>query len=211
MIVGNFEINVKQKNKISEELKDIFKKGTNLLGVHRELMLYLGKKESNSVDYAYISRTVPAVLNPAPRYELIIVNVPYDNSNMKNYKFNATTIIEDIGKGMLGGIRCSSAEEATIRILNSLEADRFIRTFNSAVDNTKKIEKGTEEEMALVKKVQEYHYDVELYLGYKPVAFANYYYIAEVKNRETEVKGIQLVTVNNPKEGSIIVEIKDIL
>ena len=64
--------------------------------------------------------------------------------------------------------------------------------------------------MALVKKVQEYHYDVELYLGYKPVAFANYY-IAEVKNRETEVKGIQLVTVNNPKEGSIIVEIKDIL
>ena len=211
MMLGSFEINVLQKNAVSEEIQQIFDKATNIEGAKRELMLYLGKQEADCMNYAYISRTVPATSNPAPCYELIIVNVPYDNSNMKNYKFNATTIIEDMGKGMLGGIRCSKSEEATIRILNSLEADRFIRTFNSAVDNTKKIEKGTEEEMALVKKVQEYHYDVELYLGYKPVAFANYYYIAEVKNRETEVKGIQLVTVNNPKEGSIIVEIKDIL
>ena len=138
MMLGSFEIDVLQKITVSEEIQQIFDKATKIEGAKRELMLYLGKKESNSVDYAYISRTVPAVLNPAPRYELIIVNVPYDNSNMKNYKFNATTIIEDIGKGMLGGIRCSSAEEATIRILNSLEADRFIRTFNSAVDNTKK-------------------------------------------------------------------------
>lgn len=207
MMLGSFEINVLQKNAVSEEIQQIFDKATKIEGAKRELMLYLGKKESNSVDYAYISRTVPAVLNPAPRYELIIVNVPYDNSNMKNYKFNATTIIEDIGKGMLGGITCSKSEEAIIRIIDSAYANELIVLFNNAIKNTKNIKEETE----LVKKVKEYDYDVELYLGYKPVAFGDYYYIAEVKNRETEVKGIQLVTVNNPKEGSIIVEIKDIL
>lgn len=170
-------------------------------------MLYLGKQEADCMNYAYISRTVPATSNPAPCYELIIINV---NETGKTCIVRRETILQ-ASESTMGGIICSREDEAPIRILNSLEADRFIRTFNSAVDNTKKIEKGTEEEMALVKKVQEYHYDVELYLGYKPVAFANYYYIAEVKNRETEVKGIQLVTVNNPKEGSIIVEIKDIL
>lgn len=207
MMLGSFEIDVLQKITVSEEIQQIFDKATKIEGAKRELMLYLGKQEADCMNYAYISRTVPATSNPAPCYELIIVNVPYDNSNMKNYKFNATTIIEDMGKGMLGGIRCSKSEEAIIRIIDSAYANELIVLFNNAIKNTKNIKEETE----LVKKVKEYDYDVELYLGYKPVAFGDYYYIAEVKNRKTKVKSIQLVTVNNAKEGSIIVEIKDIL
>ncbi|WP_300754361.1 hypothetical protein [uncultured Brachyspira sp.] len=72
MMVGNFEINVKQKNEISDELIGIFQRGIKgFYGASRELMLYLGKQVVHGINHAYISRNEPSVLNPRPYYELI--------------------------------------------------------------------------------------------------------------------------------------------
>ena len=170
-------------------------------------MLYLGKQVVHGMNYAYISRSVPAILDPLPYYELIIVNVTYDNGNRKINDLQATTIIKNAEKGMFGGITCSKAEEAIIRIIDSIYANELIQIFNNAIKNTKDMKEETE----LVKKVKKYDYDVELYLGYKPVTFGDYYYIAQVQDKENKVKSIQLVTVNNDKEGAKVIEIKDIL
>lgn len=207
MMLGSFEIDVLQKNVVSVEIQHIFYEATNIEGVKRELMLYLGKQVVHSMNYAYISRSVPAILDPLPYYELIIVNVTYDNGNRKINDLQATTIIKNADKGMFGGITCSKAEEAIIRIIDSIYANELIQIFNNAIKNTKDMKEETE----LVKKVKKYDYDVELYLGYKPVTFGDYYYIAQVQDKENKVKSIQLVTVNNDKEGAKVIEIKDIL
>ncbi|WP_368664523.1 hypothetical protein [Brachyspira hampsonii] len=211
MMLGSFEIEVLQKNAVSAEIQHIFDEATNMQGVRRELMLYLGRQLVHGYNYAYISRSEIVVPYSVPYYELIIVNVTYDNGNIKISDLKATTIIKNAEKGMFGGITCSKADEAIIRIIDSVYANELINLFNSAVSNTKNIKEGTEEEMKLVKKVKEYDYDVELYLGDKLVTGIDYYYIAQVQNVETTVKGIQLVTVNNPSSGSKVVEIKDIL
>ncbi|OEJ16238.1 hypothetical protein BFL38_12185 [Brachyspira hampsonii] len=210
-MLGSFEIEVLQKNAVSAEIQHIFDEATNMQGVRRELMLYLGRQLVHGYNYAYISRSEIVVPYSVPYYELIIVNVTYDNGNIKISDLKATTIIKNAEKGMFGGITCSKADEAIIRIIDSVYANELINLFNSAVSNTKNIKEGTEEEMKLVKKVKEYDYDVELYLGDKLVTGIDYYYIAQVQNVETTVKGIQLVTVNNPSSGSKVVEIKDIL
>lgn len=207
MMLGSFEIDVLQKNVVSVEIQHIFYEATNIEGVKRELMLYLGKQVVHGMNYAYISRSVPAILDPLPYYELIIVNVTYDNGNRKINDLQATTIIKNAEKGMFGGITRSKAEEAIIRIIDSIYANELIQIFNNAIKNTKDMKEETE----LVKKVKKYDYDVELYLGYKPVTFGDYYYIAQVQDKENKVKSIQLVTVNNDKEGAKVIEIKDIL
>ncbi|MBW5389763.1 hypothetical protein E6A51_06120 [Brachyspira hampsonii] len=210
-MAGSFEIDVLQKNAVSEEIQSIFNEATNMQGVRRELMLYLGRQLVHGYNYAYISRSEIVVPDSVAYYELIIVNVTYDNESRKINDLKATTIIKNAEKGMFGGITCSKSDEAIIRIIDSVYANELISLFNIAVGNTKNIKEGTEEEMELVKKVKEYDYEVELYLGDKPVTGIDYYYIAKVQNIETKVKGIQLVTVNNPPSGTKVVEIKDIL
>ncbi|WP_256097175.1 hypothetical protein [Brachyspira hampsonii] len=116
---GGFEIDVKQKNNISEELKDIFEKGTHLLGARRELMLYLGKQVVHGLNLAFISRSVPATLNPLPYYELIIINI---NETGKTCIVRRETILKS-SESAIGGIICSKEDEAPIRIINSTEAN----------------------------------------------------------------------------------------
>ena len=136
MMLGSFEIDVLQKNVVSVEIQHIFYEATNIEGVKRELMLYLGKQVVHGMNYAYISRSVPAILDPLPYYELIIVNVTYDNGNRKINDLQATTIIKNAEKGMFGGITCSKAEEAIIRIIDSIYANELIQIFNNAIKNT---------------------------------------------------------------------------
>ena len=75
MMLGSFEIDVLQKNVVSVEIQHIFYEATNIEGVKRELMLYLGKQVVHGMNYAYISRSVPAILDPLPYYELIIISL----------------------------------------------------------------------------------------------------------------------------------------
>ena len=190
MIVGNFEINVKQKNKISEELKDIFKKGTNLLGVHRELMLYLGKQVVHGINYAFISRSVPATLNPLPYYELIIINV---NETGKTCIVRRETILQ-ASESTMGGIICSREDEAPIRIIDSIEANNLLKLFDKGMHNVLGLD-----------------YEAELYLGHQIYHGCNYYYLAQATSLENKTKSIKLVTINLFIDEARVVEIKDIL
>lgn len=190
MIVGNFEINVKQKNKISEELKDIFKKGTNLLGVHRELMLYLGEQVVNGINHAFISRSVPATLNPLPYYELIIINIDGEG---RTCIVEMETILES-SKFTDGAIICSKEDEATIRINDSTEAHDLLKLFEKGMHN-----------------VLGFDYGAELYLGHQIVKGCKYYYLAEARSLENKTKSIKLVVMNLFIDEVKVVEIKDIL
>ena len=106
-MVGNFKINVKQKNEISDELIGIFQRGIKgFYGASRELMLYLGEQLVNGTNYAYITICTPATLNPIPYYELMIINVDTDG---KASIASRETIIESSQIGTVGGIICSSS------------------------------------------------------------------------------------------------------
>ena len=53
---GEWDINPKQINAIDENIKTIFDDTVkNLLGVKRELMLYLGNQTVNGINYAFIA------------------------------------------------------------------------------------------------------------------------------------------------------------
>ncbi|PCG20965.1 hypothetical protein [Brachyspira sp. G79] len=190
MIVGNFEINIKQKNDIPENIEDIFEKGTHLIGVHRELMLYLGKQIVHGINYAYIARCVPATLNPRPYYELIIINV---NETGKVCIVRRETILK-ASESEIGGIICSREDEAPIRIINSTEANNLLKLFSKGMYNVLGLE-----------------YEAELYLGHQIYHGCNYYYIAEAESLENKTKSIKLVTMNLFIDEVRVVEIKDIL
>ena len=99
-MVGNFKINVKQKNEISDELIGIFQRGIKgFYGASRELMLYLGEQLVNGTNYAYITRCTPATLNHIPYYELMIINVDTDG---KASIASRETIIESSQIGTVG-------------------------------------------------------------------------------------------------------------
>ncbi|MBW5381517.1 hypothetical protein, partial [Brachyspira hampsonii] len=127
----SFEINIQQKNDIPKDIEDIFKKGTNLLGVRMELMLYLGKQVVHGVNHAYISRNEPSVLNPLPYYELIIINI---NETGKTCIVRRETILES-SASPIGGIICSKEDEAPIRIINSTEANNLLKLFSKGMYN----------------------------------------------------------------------------
>lgn len=190
MMVGSFEINVIQKNDIPEDIEDIFKRATNLLGVRRELMLYLGKQVVHGINHAYISRNEPSVLNPRPYYELIIINI---NETGKTCIVRRETILES-SASPIGGIICSREDEATIRIIDSIEANNLLKLFKKGMHNVLGLD-----------------YEAELYLGHQTVQGCNYYYLAQASNIEAKTKSVKLVVMNLFIDEVKVVEIKDIL
>ena len=190
MIVGNFEINVKQNNQISEEIESIFRRGTHLLGVRRELMLYLGKQIVHGINYAFIARSAPATFDPAPYYELIIINV---NETGKTCIVRLETILQ-ASESTMRGIICSKEDEAPIRILNSIEANNLLKLFDKGMHNVLGLD-----------------YEAELYLGHQIYHGCNYYYLAQATSLENKTKSIKLVTINLFIDEARVVEIKDIL
>ncbi|OEJ16187.1 hypothetical protein BFL38_12180 [Brachyspira hampsonii] len=189
-MLGSFQINVIQKNKVSKELKDIFEEGTNLFGVHRELMLYLGEQVVNGINYAFISRSEVVIPNPTPYYELIIINVDGEG---RTCLVETETILK-ASEFSIGGIVCSKEDEASIRIIDSTEAHDLLKLFDKGMHNVLGLD-----------------YEAELYLGQKIVRGGNYYYLAEAKNVENKTKSIKLVVINLFTDKVQVVEIKDIL
>ncbi|EKV57605.1 hypothetical protein A966_04436 [Brachyspira hampsonii 30446] len=187
---GGFEIDVKQKNEISKELEYIFRNGTHLLGVRRELMLYLGKQVVHGINYAFVARSEVIIPNPRPYYELIIINV---NEEGKTCIVRRETILK-ASASTIGGIICSKEDEAPIRIINSTEANNLLKLFDKGMH-----------------KVLGIDYEAELYLGHQTVKGMNYYYLAEAKSLEPETKSIKLVVINLFMDKVKVVQIKDVL
>ncbi|WP_297205857.1 hypothetical protein [uncultured Brachyspira sp.] len=187
-MVGNFKINVKQKNEISDELIGIFQRGIKgFYGASRELMLYLGEQLVNGTNYAYITRCTPATLNPIPYYELMIINVDTDG---KASIASRETIIESSQIGTVGGIICSSSYEAAIQENKSAESKHLLDLFD--------------------KGVSDFDYKAELYLGHKIVQGCKYYYLAEAKDKKGE-NSIKLVVIYSFMKKIEISGIEDIL
>ena len=77
---GEWDINPKQINEVDENIKTIFDNTVkNLLGVKRELMLYLGNQTVNGINYAFICRSEITYPSALPYYEIIICNVSPSN------------------------------------------------------------------------------------------------------------------------------------
>ncbi|WPC38730.1 hypothetical protein PQQ32_04505 [Brachyspira hyodysenteriae] len=187
---GEWDINPKQINEIDENIKKIFDDTVkNLLGVKRELMLYLGNQTLNGINYAFICRSEITYPSALPYYEIIVCNVSPSNeiSVAKLEK-----IIES-SQSSVGGIVCTSSDEAKINISNSKEADDIIKIFKNAVKDIKDIK-----------------YTQELYTASQVVKGINYYFIAHAELSDG-THSIKLVTINNFMESSEVVEIKNIL
>lgn len=72
--VGAWDINPKQANSIDDNIKDVFSiAAKQLLGVKRELMLYLGSQVVNGVNHAFICRSTVVYPSALPYYEIIIL------------------------------------------------------------------------------------------------------------------------------------------
>ena len=170
---GEWDINPKQINEVDENIKTIFDNTVkNLLGVKRELMLYLGSQTLNGINYAFICRSEITYPSALPYYEIIICNVSPSNeiSIVKLEK-----IIES-SQSSVGGIVCTSSDEAKINISNSKESKDIINIFKNAVKDIK--------------------YTADLYAAKQVVKGINYYFIshAELNDGTTSIK---LVTINN--------------
>lgn len=187
---GEWDINPKQINSTDENIKTIFDSTVqNLLGVKRELMLYLGNQNLNGTNYAFICRSEITYPSALPYYEIIVCNVSPSNeiSVAKLEK-----IIES-SQSSVGGIVCTSSDEAKIKISNSKEADDIINIFNNAVKDIKDVE-----------------YSPELYAASQVVKGINYYFIANAKLNDGS-SSIKLLTINNFMESSEVIEVKNIL
>ena len=133
---GEWDINPKQINEVDENIKTIFDNTVkNLLGVKRELMLYIGSQTLNGINYAFICRSEITYPSASPYYEIIICNVSPSNeiSIVKLEK-----IIES-SQSSVGGIVCASSDEAKINISNSKESKDIINIFKNAVKDIKDI------------------------------------------------------------------------
>ena len=187
---GEWDINPKQINAIDENIKTIFDDTVkNLLGVKRELMLYLGNQTVNGINYAFICRSEITYPSALPYYEIIICNVSPSNeiSIVKLEK-----IIES-SQSSVGGIVCTSSDEAKINISNSKEANDIIKIFKNAV-----------------KDIKDTKYTPELYAASQVVKGINYYFIAHAELNDG-THSIKLVTINNFMESSEVIEVKNIL
>ncbi|PTY40941.1 hypothetical protein [Brachyspira hampsonii] len=188
---GEWYIDTKQINAIDEYIKTIFDDTVqNLLGVKRELMLYLGKQQlSDGINYAFICRSEITYPSALPYYEIIICNVS-DSNEISIVKLEK--IIESSQSG-IGGIACTSSDEAKINISNSKEADNIVNVFENAVKGIKDIK-----------------YTPELYVASQTVKGINYYFISSAEFDDGS-NSIKLLTINNFMESSEVIEVKNIL
>lgn len=187
---GDWNIDPKQVNNIDENIKTIFNDASKtLLGVKRELMLYLGNQVLNGVNYAFICRSEITYPSALPYYEIIICNVS-DKNEISIVKIDK--IIES-SQNSAGGISCTSSDEAKINISNSKEANDLIKIFEEAVKDN-----------------QDFKYTNQLYVANQVVKGINYYFIAEAVSNNGE-SSIKLLTINNFIESNELINVKDIL
>ena len=187
---GAWDINPKQINSIDDNIKNIFANAAKeLLGVKRELMLYLGSQVVNGVNHAFICRSEITYPSALPYYEIMICNVSPDNE-ISIVKLDK--IIES-SQSSVGGIVCTSSDEAKINISNSKEANDLIKIFQNAVKDIKDIK-----------------YTQELYLASQVVKGVNYSFVAKALLNDGSVS-VKLLTINNFIESSEVIEVEDIL
>ena len=152
---GSWNIDTQQSDAINEDIKTIFSNATKeLLGVKRELMLYLGNQADNGVNYAFICRSEMMTPSASPYYEIIICNVS-DNNEVSITKIEK--IIESSGN-----IVCTNSDEAKINTSKSKEAEKIIKIFNNASKN-----------------IEDVKYSHDLYVASQDVRGINYYFIAD--------------------------------
>ena len=188
--VGAWDINPKQANSIDDNIKDVFSiAAKQLLGVKRELMLYLGSQVVNGVNHAFICRSTVVYPSALPYYEIIICNVSADNE-ISIVKLDK--IIES-SQSEVGGIVCTSSDEAKINISNSKEANDLIKIFQNAVKDIKDIK-----------------YTQELYVANQVVKGVNYSFVAKALSNDGS-SSVKLLTINNFMESSEVIEVEDIL
>ena len=152
---GSWNIDTQQSDAINEDIKTIFSNATKeLLGVKRELMLYLGNQADNGVNYAFICRSEILAPSALPYYEIIICNVSDQNET-------SITKIEKIIESS-GNIVCTNSDEAKINTSKSKESEKIIKIFNNASKN-----------------IEDVKYSHDLYVASQDVRGINYYFIAD--------------------------------
>ncbi|WP_304332864.1 hypothetical protein [Brachyspira innocens] len=205
--IGGFKMHVLQKDELPN-VQQIFDEGVYVKGVNTELMLYLGTQLVHGDNYAYIARSQADYEDSIPYYELVIINYLNNNGNKIISLVRRETIVRGVPKGIVGGMMCSTEEEACIREYSNIKKfDELIDIFKKAIDKTKEMKEETE----IVKKVKRFDYESKLYLGYAVSRGINYYYIAEATNIKTEQKSVQLLEINDFMDKSEILKIEDIL
>lgn len=187
---GDWDINPKYDNSIDKEIKEVFNNtAKKLLGVKRELILYLGSQSLDGMNYAFVCRSSVVYPSALPYYEIIICNVSPQNE-MSIVKIEK--IIES-SQSSTGGIVCTASSEAKINTSNSKEANDIIKVFKNAV-----------------KDVKDVKYTQELYVAKQVVKDTNYYFIASAELNDG-TSSIKLITINNFTQSSEIIDVKDIL
>ena len=187
---GDWNIDPKQVNSIDENIKTIFNDASKtLLGVKRELMLYLGNQVLNGVNYAFICRSEITYPSSSPYYEIIVCNVS-DKNEISIVKIEK--IIES-SQNSAGAISCTSSDEAKINISNSKESNDLIKIFKDAV-----------------KDIKDFEYIQELYVAKQVVNGINHYFIAKAISNDG-TSSVKLLTINNFIESSELINVKDIL
>lgn len=182
---GSWNINTQQIDSMNEDIKKIFLDASKeLLGVKRELMLYLGNQIDNGTNYAFICRSEMLTPSALPYYEIIICNISEEN------KISISKIekIIESSQNSAGGIICTSYDEAKINTSKSKESEEIIKIFNNAAKN-----------------VTDVKYSQDLYVANQVVKGINYYFIAN------DGTNISLLTVNNFMNSSEIIKSEVIL
>ncbi|WP_028330538.1 hypothetical protein [Brachyspira alvinipulli] len=184
-VEGSWNINTQQINSMDDNIKKIFLDASKeLLGVKRELMLYLGNQIDNGTNYAFICRSEILTPSALPYYEIIVCNVSDENK----VSISKIEKIIESSQNSAGGIKCTSYEEALINTSKSKEAEDIIKIFDNAAKN-----------------VTDVKYSRELYVASQVVKGINYYFIAN------DGTNINLVTVNNFMNSSEIIKSEIIL
>ena len=177
---GSWNISTQQIDSMDENIKKIFTDASKeLLGVKRELMLYLGNQIENGTNYAFICRSQILTPSALPYYEIIICNVSDENK----VSIEKIEKIIESSQNSAGGIKCTSYEEAKINTSKSKEAEDIIKIFDNAAKN-----------------VTDVKYSRELYVASQVVKGINYYFIAN------DGTNINLLTVNNFMNSSEIIK-----
>ncbi|WP_297277121.1 hypothetical protein [uncultured Brachyspira sp.] len=182
---GSWNISTQQIDSMDENIKKIFTDASKeLLGVKRELMLYLGNQIENRTNYAFICRSQILTPSALPYYEIIICNVSDENK----VSISKIEKIIESSQNSAGGIKCTSYEEAKINTSKSKEAEDIIKIFDNAAKN-----------------VTDIKYNRELYVASQVVKGINYYFVAN------DGTNINLLTVNNFMNSSEIIKSEIIL
>lgn len=182
---GSWNISTQQIDSMDENIKKIFTDASKeLLGVKRELMLYLGNQIENGTNYAFICRSQILTPSALPYYEIIICNVSDENK----VSISKIEKIIESSQNSAGGIKCTSYEEAKINTSKSKEAEDIIKIFDNAAKN-----------------VTDIKYNRELYVASQVVKRINYYFVAN------DGTNINLLTVNNFMNSSEIIKSEIIL